>query len=303
MSRTSPARPARRSPSLMTPTRLAWSAVVLVLVLVTTLVVVKLAVGDGPSASPAQAVVPASPALVHEVSSVPASVFDDVGAGVPSAFAGSSPIVVSGQPPLTLGGRTPSVLYLGAEYCPYCAAERWAMVVALARFGTWHGLETTASGLLDGDYRTFSFRHASLESPYVHLATVESCTNRPDPGASGCSGYGVLQKPTAEEQRTLDRYAGPSFVPGDRGGIAFPYVDIDNRMLVSGSTYQPVVLANLSQGEIAGALSDPTDPLTQSIVGTANQLSAGVCAATGGMPTSVCSSRGVTAAAKALKLT
>ena len=121
-------------------------------------------------------------------------------------------------------------------------------------------------------------------SPYVHLATIESCTNRPDPGAPDCSGYGPLQKPTTQEQRTLDRYAGPSFVPGDTGGIAFPYVDIDNRMIISGSTYQPVVLANLSQAEIAGALTDPTDPLTQSIVGTANELSAGVCAATGGLP-------------------
>ena len=302
MSRTSPARTPRRSTSLPSPTLLAWSAVGLVVVIVATLVIVRLVVGDGPVASSAQAVRPASPALVHEVSSVPPTVFDEVGAAVPSAFAGSAPIVVTGQPPLALGGRSPSVLYLGAEYCPYCAAERWAMVVALSRFGTWHGLETTASGLLDGDYRTFSFRHATLESPYVHLATIEACTNRPDSTARGCSGYGVLQTPTAAEQRTLARYAGTAFVPGDRGGIAFPYVDIDNRVLLSGSTYQPVVLTNLTQAQIAGALTDPTDPVTQSIVGTANELSAGICAATGGMPSSVCTSRGVEAGARALKL-
>ena len=30
----------------------------------------------------------------------------------------------------------PEMLYMGAEYCPFCAAERWAMVMALSKFGT-----------------------------------------------------------------------------------------------------------------------------------------------------------------------
>ncbi len=302
MSRPRSARNARRSTSRMTPTLLAWSAVGLVVVIVVALVVVKLAVGAGPSSGSAQAVLPASPQLVREVSSVPASVFDEVGVAIPSAFVGNPPITVSGQPPLTLDGRTPTVLYYGAEYCPYCAAERWALVVALARFGTWHGLDTTASGLLDGDYRTFSFRHAVLDSPYVHFVPIEACTNRPDPGTHTCSPYGVLQTPTPDEARVLDRYGGPSFVPNDTEGIDFPFVDIDNRMLISGSTYQPTVLADLTQSEIAGVLTDPTDPLTQSIVGTANEISAGICAATGGMPTSVCSSPGVQSATRMLQL-
>jgi thiol-disulfide isomerase/thioredoxin len=29
------------------------------------------------------------------------------------------------------------VFFMGAEYCPYCAAERWAIVRALQRFGRW----------------------------------------------------------------------------------------------------------------------------------------------------------------------
>ena len=31
---------------------------------------------------------------------------------------------------MTLDGKSPAMLYYGAEYCPYCAAERWAMAVA-----------------------------------------------------------------------------------------------------------------------------------------------------------------------------
>ena len=50
--------------------------------------------------------------------------------GVPSSVI--APSVFKGQPPLTSGGH-PAVLYIGAEYCPYCAAERWAIVMTLLR--------------------------------------------------------------------------------------------------------------------------------------------------------------------------
>ena len=48
-------------------------------------------------------------------------------------------------PALTADGK-PEVLYVGAEYCPFCAAERWPVVVALSRFGTWSGLSATDVG-------------------------------------------------------------------------------------------------------------------------------------------------------------
>jgi hypothetical protein len=295
-----------RSAPAPTPARvsrshlLAWGAVIFVVVIVATLVLVRVVGGDGPSQSSHQVVRPASSQLVHELSSVPASVFDAVGVGIPSAFAETQPIVVSGQPPLTLSGRSPSILYYGAEYCPYCAAERWSIAVALARFGTWSGLQTTASGLLDEDLSTLTFSKSRFSSPYVQFASIEACTNVPDPRSTGCAGYGNLQDPTKEEQAVLAKYAGTAFVPGSTEGISFPYVDVDNKVLFSGSTYQPAILAGLTQAEIAGTLSDGTNPLTQSIVGTANYVTAAICAGTGGRPASVCASRGVEAATSAL---
>jgi hypothetical protein len=32
------------------------------------------------------------------------------------------------------------VFFMGAGFCPFCAAERWAIVEALKNFGTWEGL-------------------------------------------------------------------------------------------------------------------------------------------------------------------
>src|SRR5260370_2112678 len=39
-----------------------------------------------------------------------------------------------------LQGQKPILLFIGAQYCPFCAAERWSIVQALARFGAWSTL-------------------------------------------------------------------------------------------------------------------------------------------------------------------
>jgi hypothetical protein len=279
----------------------AWGGVGLVIVIIVALVAVKILGGNGPSQGSHQAVRPASPQLVHDITTVPQSVFDAIGTDIPSEFAGSPPIVLTGQPPLTLQGKSPSVLYYGAEYCPFCAAERWSIVVALSRFGTWSGLQTTASGLTDGDYSTLTFSKARFTSPYVHFSSIEACTNILDTNVAGCSGYTHLQNPTTEEQAALDKYASSRFVPGNTQGISFPYIDVDNKVLFSGSTYQPGILTGLTQMDIGGSLSDASNPLTQSIIGAADILTASICAGTGGMPATVCASKGVKAATSALR--
>ena len=46
---------------------------------------------------------------------------------------------IAGAPLLTVNGK-PAVIYLGAISCPYCAENRWAMALALSRFGTFQSL-------------------------------------------------------------------------------------------------------------------------------------------------------------------
>ena len=106
--------------------------------------------------------------MVHDVTNIPASVYNKVGVTSPTV-AVTPPTVISGQPPMTLNGKSPAMLYYGAEYCPYCAAERWAMTAALSRFGTWSNLKITASSHTDVDpeTHTFSYYGATLHQP-VH---------------------------------------------------------------------------------------------------------------------------------------
>jgi hypothetical protein len=43
----------------------------------------------------------------------------------------------------------PLVVYVGGEYCPFCAAERWSIVYALSQFGTFRGLSQIKSSSSD----------------------------------------------------------------------------------------------------------------------------------------------------------
>ncbi|HSY16362.1 MAG TPA: DUF929 family protein, partial [Jatrophihabitantaceae bacterium] len=116
--------------------------VALVIAVAAVLVIVKVAGGGGSPAS-GQAATAASTSVITDVTSVPASVLNSIGTGTAQAL----PKAISAAP-LTQDGK-PRVLYVGAEYCPYCAAERWAVVVALSRFGTFAGLGQTASSPSD----------------------------------------------------------------------------------------------------------------------------------------------------------
>ncbi|HEY1990667.1 MAG TPA: DUF929 family protein [Acidimicrobiales bacterium] len=278
---------------------IAWGAVGLVIVVIVVIVIIKATGGSSANAAYTP-VTPAPASIVHDVTNIPASVYDAVGTNIPSTAQPNLPIVLSNQPPLTLGGKTPAMFYYGAEYCPYCAAERWAMTAALSRFGTWSNLDVTASSHTDvaPATSTFSYRDATFTSQYLTFFADEQYTTVPT-----SSGFTVLKNPTKEESAVLNKYSTSAFIPGATAGqVSFPFIDIGNVALLSGATYNPQMLAGLSHNDIASHLTDPNNAVTQSIVGAANYISAAICSSTKQQPTAVCTSSGVQAAAKALKL-
>ncbi len=276
----------------------AWGAVGLVVVIVAVLVIVK--VTGNASASGYTPVTPAPAAVVHDVTNIPVSVYNTVGVTSTTAQV-SPPIIVKGQKPLVLDGKSPSMLYYGAEYCPYCAAERWAITAALSRFGTWSGLKITASSHtdVDAETHTFSYVDASFTSSYINFKGVEAVSNVPN----GSGYYTNLMTPTKQEFADVSKYESPTYIPGATAGqIGFPFVSINNLALISGPSYDPGILSGQTWSQIASGLSDASNPATQAIVATANYISASICATTKNAPASVCTTPGVQAAAKALKL-
>ena len=234
------------------------------------------------------------------MTNIPASVYNTVGVTSPTV-AVTPPKVTTGQPPLTFNGK-PGYFYMGADYCPYCAAERWAIVAALSRFGTIGGLQTMQSSSTDvhPSTQTVTFVKATYTSQYISAVLKEVLSNKK---LSTGSGYQPLEKLTKSETALVKKYNVEKYTGSPTSNSSsIPFIDIGNKAVSSGASYTPGVLSGLTRAQIAGDLSDPTNPATKAIISVANYQSAAICSIDGGQPASVCTSKGVTAAAKALSI-
>ncbi len=177
-----------------------------------------------------------------------------------------------GAQPLTGASGHPAVLYIGAEWCPYCAAERWSLVVALSRFGSFSGLQLSQSSSSDvyPNTPTLTFAKATYQSSSLDFQSVETADRNRAP----------LQSPTAAQQAVMQTY-------DSQGSI--PFVDVGNRYYQVGSGYLPDVLQGQSWTQVAQALQDPNSPVAKQVLGNANWITAAICKSTGDSAGPACS--------------
>jgi hypothetical protein len=287
-------KPGAKAPQRFSPSTIAFGAVAIVVVIIVAFVVVKVTSSKpspGTKSQLAPAVTTAPASLIAQVTGVPASVAGAV--GLPSTNDVTVPTYKAGQPKLTISGK-PAAIFIGAEFCPYCAAERWAIIMAFSKFGTFTGLQETTSSPWDTDPSTptFTFVNAKYSSPYLTLATSEHESNDTD----GLDTRTTLQPLTAMESNLWSKY------DGGVDGEGFPFLDIGNKVLVTEPSYNPTVLSGLDQEDVASKLKNANDPVTQGIVGTSNYLTAAICSITGQQPASACSPAVVAKAAHAIGL-
>ncbi len=236
---------------------------------------------------------PVSNTVLDAVTHVSPSVLSAVGTGGQKKLLTS--IQSSSPPPLVGPTGKPEFFYFGAEYCPFCAAERWSVVVALSQFGTFSKLNQTTSSSIDTypSTPTFTFYQSAYTSQYLDFVSVESTTNQSD----GNGGYTTLQTPTTDQVQLLTKYDGPPYLTSS-GSI--PFIDVANQMVMQGANYTPQVLSNLSWDVIANDLTIPSSAVTQGIVGSANYLTAAICKATNQKPASVCTAAPIPAIQQSL---
>jgi hypothetical protein len=307
--------------------RFVWGAVALIVLGVVVLVVMALTEPTATETVIRRTSVPAP--VLAELRTIPPATFDSVGVNGGSVIPLIAPATLTGQPQLTSAGK-PEVLYVGAEFCSYCAAERWPLVVALSRFGRFsHLAEMQSSGTSAfPSIQTFSFEGSRYTSAYLTFVAVEEYSD-----VIGSTGsYTRIASLTPAEQAVFRR-DDPRGIPGGSPDLkTLPFVDIANRMVTSTSAFTPALLQNLSRDAVASALADPSASLTppgsstpagsnassgpaspgkqlsptgiaaQSIVAAANELTAGICSATGQQPADVCATTGVRAADAVLGL-
>jgi hypothetical protein len=261
---------------------IAGGSVVAVLAVLAAFVVIKLNSGS-PARPPSAGARVSLPAVASDVTSIPASTLDRAGQG----SLAKSPLIAANGPALTSGGK-PEVLYIGAEYCPFCAAERWAMVVALSRFGTFSGLRFIHSGPHEQQEAirsipTMTFYQSRYASPYLTFTPVETQTVLGAP----------LETETARQHKLLTKYDAPPYVE-PAAAQTIPFVDFGNRYLINGASYDTTLLHGKTWQQVAAALRDPASPIAKGALGTANYLTAAICRLTGGRPASVCTSPVIT---------
>ena len=214
--------------------------------IVVALVIIKIASSSPSAGGGSKAFQPTDPTTFAELTTIPASVFNAVGVSSPVA-AVKPPQYIKNQPPLTAtdasGKTVPEILYIGAEFCPYCAAQRWAMIIALSRFGTWGGLGDTSSYSQDvyPNTPTFTFVKATYKSQYLVFKAVEEYTNYVDPATNY---YAALQTPTAAEAALMKKYESPKYFKGyPKNSETYPFLSYGNKYFVAiSSEYSPASL-------------------------------------------------------------
>lgn len=178
---------------------------------------------------------------------------------------------------LMINGK-PAVIYVGADYCPYCALTRWGLIIALMRFGNFTGLRYMTSSPSDfsASTPTFTFSNATYTSSYITFQGVELYRNKMVNGT-----YPPLQSANATVNSIVGKY-------NSKGGI--PFMDFANMTVQEGANYvDPTILDNKNWTFITGKLYNTSSAESRAIVGAANLLTAQICEIDNNTPASVCS--------------
>jgi hypothetical protein len=198
----------------------------------------------------------------------------------------------------------PVLVYEGAEYCPYCGASRWPLIIALSRFGTFTGLQTIGSSPYDiyASTRTFTFAKAHYTSKYLVFDPTEFESNQCAVALSSgsCSEYKSLQSASKRDAKLFTTYDTTKYFPGGTNG-GIPFIDWGGVLVSSGSAYLPSVINPgdstnyqgwhpFSWDQIIATLKLPvaSTGAGQAILGAANVYTAAICEMTHGQPGSVC---------------
>jgi hypothetical protein len=184
----------------------------------------------------------------------------------PSATMAGTVQIFAASPFLSNG--KPVVVYVGGDFCPYCAIQRWSLIVAMMRFGNFTDLHYMASSVAEGDYATFTFKGSSYGSTYVAFRPYEAADRNNQPQESVPANYSAAWQ---------------------GAGSRFPFMNFGDKYVVSGSMIsQPGLLQGKNWTQILTSIR--TDDSTGALIRqSANMITAVVCKLTGGSPASVCS--------------
>ena len=186
-------------------------------------------------------------------------------------------------------GKPPVLLYVGADFCPYCASQRWGLLLTLLRFGQFTGLNYMLSSASDvyANTATFTFQFSRYTSPYLRFQAIETANRDEQP----------LMPMTPEATAIFKTFDVPPYAHFSYG---IPFVYLNGAYLLTVPMISPASLQGLSWGQIATQLANPRSALFKAAMPQVNLLSAAICRVDGHQPARVCGAPGVVAADGAL---
>jgi hypothetical protein len=201
----------------------------------------------------------------------------NAGGGAPTASTLQGLRRVFDQPHLS-GGRA-LTLFVGGQFCPFCASMRWPFVKALSRFGTFSGLgQINSQPGTDGfnSIGSYDMTKATFRSDYVTLRMFEVADVNGNP----------LQQPDAEATALLNQF-------DPQGSIPFVFV---GGSYVAQLPYSPALLQGKSFQQILDEVnsSDPGQ-IGRAVDAEADGITAIVCKTDGAQPAPVCNQPGIQA--------
>ena len=164
----------------------------------------------------------------------------------------------------------PVVIFVGAEWCPFCGAEMWALLIALDRFGNISGLEYMLSSSTDvyPNTPTFTLANVTYESKYISLLAYEY-QNR---------NHQTLQALPQNVYQLWQEY----------GHGSIPFIYVAGLYYQVGSTVSPSILSGKNWTYAFSQLNNLSSPFAQQVYSTANILTAEFCIADNNQPYNVC---------------
>jgi len=167
------------------------------------------------------------------------------------------------------------VFFMGTEYCPYCAAERWAVVRSLQKFGQWDGLRQTISAARDEPFLnlpTYDFTKATYTSPNIEFVARETKDREFKP----------LQKLMKTEEKLVRKFNPKKEIP---------FLLVGGRFVQIGSGFSPKIFIGHTFRQTETELKKVESEIRKTIDDEANIISALLCVS--GLPPELCKEAGL----------
>jgi hypothetical protein len=240
---------------------------------------------------------------------------------IPIKVGGNSTIEVNGNsefklPLLTYNGK-PTFVYIGAQGCPFCAGMRWALAIALSRFGNFSKLFYDRSATSDANVPTFTFDYNAnlfynaVSKPSINNGAAPYGDSNPTPffvGAYYNSSYinfipldeigssflvnitGIADASpfvfnnVVLTSQAFNSYHGFGIYNFLAGGV--PFFDINNQYVFDGAsinagtylTSSGLNPAYSTHQDMLNSIENPTSgSFGQTVLGAANILTAQIC--------------------------